>query len=231
MINKMWNVMNSAFILAVISFLFNLISRKKDSIKRYLITYEIKNDMEVFFLVQTELISLIFSMIISGVLIDTLQIKYNFNILCCYIFIFVISTVLNILIVCCIMSFIKQMRKLSKINLIAVVLLNIIFTLCLICYSEERFIVYTKYVKYIITSTCIVLLIIQSILNCKNVKTKKIEYKIDTLDFEHYVTYDNPIYKSQFIIIKQEKGHYIEIPVTRIKKITYIICSNEIDNK
>lgn len=230
MIKGIWNIINSAFILAVISFIIDIINRKKDSIRRFLVMYEIKNDNAVFFLVQSEILGLIFSMLISGMLVQIFTIGHNWSLISGCMFILVFSTLINLVIVLICFNVIKQMQGLSRKNLIVVILLNLIFTFCLIVYLDDRLVEYTKYTKYIILFTFVLLFIMQFVLNCKKVQIKKIVYKIDTLDFEHYITNDDLIYRAQFILIKLKNGLYIEIPISRIKKITYEVCRSDGNN-
>ncbi len=227
MIKNIWDFMNSAVIIAIIPFICKQLNRIRKKLENFIALYEIKNDLAVYILVQTELISLILAWLTGGLLISIFQTVYECSFIIVYLFTSILSMLINVIIVLICMNIFKETRILSKKNIIIVVLNNIIFACCFVCYIEESFSEYRIYAKIIFSLFITIFLLIQFFTNCKKVKIKKIEYNIDTLDYEHYITYDKLIYKDQFLIIKLKKGKSIQLPIARIKKITSVICDVE----
>lgn len=228
---KIFDFMNNAMVVAMFSLAVNLLYKKKDNIKTFIIKYEIKNDMAMQILLQIELWSLIISVIVGYFIVGIIENKYDVHFLIEYLILFGFSALLNLIIVIMFLRFNKKLKNISKKNLFVIVILNIAFVLSLITYIDDKFIAYKVYAKWGFSITFVVCIISQIIINCKKIQVRNIEYKIDTLDYEHYITCEELIYKEQFIIIKLKKGEKIEIPISRIKKIAYVINNVENDKQ
>ena len=226
---KFFDLTNNAMIVAIASFLINILYKKWDSVKTFVMKCEIRNDIETYNLLQVELYSIIICGFICSFIVDTVKIKYNINFLASCLILFILTTLSNLIILTLFMCLNKKLKKLSKKNLIAIIILNITFVISWITYIEDDFIMYRKYAKCFLSTIFVACFVFQFIKNCKRIQVKNIIYKIDTLDYEHYVTNNKPTYKDEFIIIKLKSQEKIGIPISRIKKIKYII--DDIENE
>lgn len=229
MAKHIFSLIDGTVLVAVISFIVKLVDKNTKKIEVFFIKYEIINVMQVFGLVQVELIGMIGSIFGAWALSTALYYKLSFGDIFYFILLSGIFIILNVIGVFLMISIIKDLRKLPKKNIVDVLIMDIIFLICLFMYSLDVFTNLRKYANLLLNLEVLVILSSQFICNCKRVRVKNIEYIVETLNFEHYTIKNKPRLIGEIYTIKISNTRIIEIPVNRIKKITLNIT--DIDEK